>query len=139
MPVVADFSARRQHRRNVKSNSERAVFGIYGKLEAVGTVVDRLLSEGFSPSAISVLLQNREDARRLTQATKTGAAETAVESSRSAIADRGFALFAGLAELDVPDAGMFLAAGRIMIILAGGTAGETMGQPGWGSDRHGSP
>lgn len=85
------------------SSSECAVFGIYRRSEAAGKAVDRFLSEDFSPSAISVLCQKSEGA--------------------AGIADRGFARLAGLAEFEIPDAGMFLAGGRIVTALSSAMAG----------------
>jgi hypothetical protein len=105
-----------------------AVFGIYPSAAAAEAAVDRLLSAGFSNSAISVLLPDDESTRAFAHEKNTKAPEgTATGVTAGGVIGGTLGLLAGIGALAIPGVGPLIAAGPIVAALAGLGVGGAVG------------
>src|ERR1700751_1603112 len=114
------------------SNKNVAVFGIYATPGTAEAAVDHLLANGFTNSAISVLLPDDESTRAFAHEKATKAPEgTATGAVTGGVIGGTLGLLAGIGALAIPGVGPFIAAGPIMATLAGlGTGGVVGGMVG---------
>jgi hypothetical protein len=111
---------------NKKGNS--AVFGIVDDRVSLEGAVDRLKSDGFRNSDISVLMQNAGATKDFAHEKETKAPEGATTGATSGILGGGIlGWLAGAGALAIPGIGPFVAAGPIMAALAGAGIGGAVG------------
>jgi hypothetical protein len=104
----------------------KSVFCIAATHREVETLVDRLRSQGFAESEISVLLPDTSAQGEFDPIKSTKATEgAAVGATTGGVAGGALALFAGLGALAIPGAGPFVAAGPIVAALSGVAIGAT--------------
>lgn len=104
----------------------KSVFCTAATPREVENLVDRLRSQGFADSEISVLLPDRSDSGEFDPIKSTKASEgAALGATTGGVAGGALALFAGLGALAIPGAGPFLAAGPIVAALGGAALGAT--------------
>ena len=110
------------------SNKNVAVFGIYATPSTAEAAVDHLLANGFTNSAISVLLPDDESTRAFAHEKATKAPEgTATGAVTGGVIGGTLGLLAGIGALAIPGVGPLIAAGPIMATIAGVGAGGTVG------------
>src|SRR3981081_4655874 len=110
------------------SSKNVAVFGIYATPSTAEAAVDHLLANGFTNSAISVLLPDDESTRAFAHEKSTKAPEgTATGAVTGGVIGGTLGLLAGIGALAIPGVGPLIAAGPIMATLAGAGAGATVG------------
>ena len=105
-----------------------AVLGIYTSASQAERAVDHLLAAGFTHSAVSVLLPEREGAQVVAYQNTTKAPEGAATGvTAGGVVGGTLGLLAGLGALAIPGVGPPLAAGPLMAALAGLGVGNTVG------------
>jgi hypothetical protein len=110
------------------SSKNVAVFGIYATPSTAESAVDQLLANGFTNSAISVLLPDDESTRSFAHEKSTKAPEgTATGAATGTVIGGTLGLLAGIGALAIPGVGPLIAAGPIMATLAGAGAGGAVG------------
>jgi hypothetical protein len=110
------------------SSKNVAVFGIYATPSTAEAAVDHLLANGFTNSAISVLLPDDESTRAFAHEKSTKAPEgTATGAAAGGVIGGTLGLLAGIGALAIPGVGPLIAAGPIMATLAGAGAGGAVG------------
>jgi hypothetical protein len=110
------------------SSKNVAVFGIYATPSTAEAAVDHLLANGFTNSAISVLLPDDESTRAFAHEKSTKAPEgTATGVAAGGVIGGTLGLLAGIGALAIPGVGPLIAAGPIMATLAGAGAGGAVG------------
>jgi hypothetical protein len=110
------------------SSKNVAVFGIYATPSTAEAAVDHLIANGFTNSAISVLLPDDESTRAFAHEKSTKAPEgTATGAATGGVIGGTLGLLAGIGALAIPGVGPLIAAGPIMATLAGAGAGGAVG------------
>jgi hypothetical protein len=110
------------------SSKNVAVFGIYATPATAEAAVDHLLANGFTNSAISVLLPDDESTRAFAHEKATKAPEgTATGAATGGVIGGTLGLLAGIGALAIPGVGPLIAAGPIVATLAGLGAGGAVG------------
>jgi hypothetical protein len=110
------------------SSKNVAVFGIYATPATAEAAVDHLLANGFTNSAISVLLPDDKSTRAFAHEKSTKAPEgTAAGAATGSVIGGTLGLLAGIGALAIPGVGPLIAAGPIMATLAGAGAGGAVG------------
>jgi hypothetical protein len=110
------------------ANKNVAVFGIYKTAQSAEAAVDHLISQGFSNSAISVLLPDDESTRAFAHEKNTKAPEgTTTGAATGGVIGGTLGLLAGIGALAIPGVGPLIAAGPIMAALAGVGVGGAVG------------
>ena len=110
------------------SSKNVAVFGIYATPSTAEAAVDHLLANGFTNSAISVLLPDDESTRAFAHEKSTKAPEgTATGVATGGVIGGTLGLLAGIGALAIPGVGPLIAAGPIMATIAGVGAGGAVG------------
>ena len=110
------------------SSKNIAVFGIYATPSTAEAAVDHLLANGFTNSAISVLLPDDKSTRAFAHEKSTKAPEgTATGVATGSVIGGTLGLLAGIGALAIPGVGPLIAAGPIMATLAGAGAGGAVG------------
>jgi hypothetical protein len=110
------------------SSKNVAVFGIYATPSTAEAAVDHLLANGFTNSAISVLLPDDESTRAFAHQKSTKAPEgTTTGAVTGGVIGGTLGLLAGIGALAIPGVGPLIAAGPIMATLAGAGAGGAVG------------
>jgi hypothetical protein len=105
-----------------------AVFGIYATPGTAEAAVDHLIANGFTNSAISVLLPDDESTRAFAHEKATKAPEgTTTGAVTGGVVGGTLGLLAGIGALAIPGVGPLIAAGPIMATLAGAGAGGAVG------------
>jgi hypothetical protein len=122
------ISLQQQPRSTTMSSKNVAVFGIYATPGTAEAAVDHLLANGFTNSAISVLLPDDESTRAFAHEKSTKAPEgTATGVATGGVIGGTLGLLAGIGALAIPGVGPLIAAGPIMATLAGVGAGGAVG------------
>ena len=110
------------------SSKNVAVFGIYATPSTAEAAVDHLIANGFTNSAISVLLPDDESTRAFAHEKSTKAPEgTATGAVTGGVVGGTLGLLAGIGALAIPGVGPLIAAGPIVATLAGAGAGGAVG------------
>jgi hypothetical protein len=110
------------------SSKNVSVFGIYATPATAEAAVDHLLANGFTNSAISVLLPDDKSTRAFAHEKSTKAPEgTATGAATGGVIGGTLGLLAGIGALAIPGVGPLIAAGPIMATLAGAGAGGAVG------------
>jgi len=110
------------------SSKNVAVFGIYATPSTAEAAVDHLLANGFTNSAISVLLPDDESTRAFAHEKATKAPEgTATGAVTGSVIGGTLGLLAGIGALAIPGVGPLIAAGPIVATFAGAGAGGAVG------------
>jgi hypothetical protein len=110
------------------SSKNVAVFGIYATPSTAEAAVDHLLANGFTNSAISVLLPDDESTRAFAHEKSTKAPEgTTTGAVTGGVIGGTLGLLAGIGALAIPGVGPLIAAGPIMATFAGAGAGGAVG------------
>jgi hypothetical protein len=106
-----------------------SIFGIYTTRQAVEVAVEALRDAGFRGSDISILApENLGDIRDIGTVKSTKAPEGAAAGGTSgAVLGGVLGWLVGIGALAIPGIGPFLAAGPIMVALAGVGVGATLG------------
>lgn len=105
-----------------------AVFGIFQSRVELEHAVDRLKSDGFRHSDISVLLPDSNDTANFAHQKSTKAPEGATAGASSGLAIGGvLGWLAGIGALAIPGVGPFVAAGPIIGAITGAGIGGTLG------------
>jgi hypothetical protein len=122
------ITLQQQPRSTTMSSKNVAVFGIYATPGTAEAAVDHLLANGFTNSAISVLLPDDESTRAFAHEKSTKAPEgTATGVATGGVIGGTLGLLAGIGALAIPGVGPLIAAGPIMATLAGVGAGGAVG------------
>src|SRR5947199_3189260 len=122
------ISLQQQPRSTIMSNKNVAVCGIYATPGNAEAAVDHLLANGFTNSAISVLLPEDESTRAFAHEKSTKAPEgTTTGAVTGGVIGGTLGLLAGIGALAIPGVGPLIAAGPIMATLAGAGAGGVVG------------
>ena len=109
-------------------DSHKVVFGIYSNRTSVENGVDRLKSEGFSNSEISVLMPEKGASERFAHEKSTKAPEGATAGAGTGLVVGGtLGWLVGIGMLAVPGVGPLIAAGPIVALLAGAGTGAAVG------------
>ena len=110
------------------ANKNVAVFGIYATPGTAEAAVDHLIANGFTNSAISVLLPDDESTRAFAHEKATKAPEgTTTGAVTGGVIGGTLGLLAGVGALAIPGIGPLIAAGPIVATLAGAGAGGAVG------------
>jgi hypothetical protein len=105
-----------------------SVFGIYPSRSDAERGVDALMTAGFAPIDISVLLEGGQSSKEFAHEKHTKAPEGTTTGAVTGGAVGGtLGLLAGIGALAIPGLGPFIAAGPIMATLAGLGAGGAIG------------
>lgn len=106
----------------------KSVFGIATTQGKAEQVVQRLQSQGFATSEISVLMPDTGGTRDIGHVKATKAPEGATTGAATGgVAGGVLGLLAGVGALAIPGLGPFIAAGPIMAALSGAAVGATTG------------
>lgn len=106
----------------------KSVFGIATTQGKAEQVVERLQSQGFATSEISVLMPDTGGTRDIGHVKATKAPEGATTGAATGgVAGGVLGLLAGVGALAIPGLGPFIAAGPIMAALSGAAVGGTTG------------
>jgi hypothetical protein len=112
----------------MSDNKKTSVLGIYITRNTVERATDTLISAGFSPSDISVLLPENLGSKPIGTEKSTKAPEgAAAGATTGAVLGGGLGLLVGVGALAIPGLGPFIAAGPIMAALAGMGVGGAVG------------
>lgn len=111
------------------ANNKTAVFGIYAGRKQCEDAADELISSGFLPTDLSVLLpENLANATNIAVERSTKAPEGATAGAASGATLGGaLGLLAALGALAIPGIGPFVAAGPLIGALAGIGVGGAVG------------
>jgi len=105
-----------------------AAFGIYPNRITVENAVDRLKSEGYRNTDISVLFAENVGTKDFAHKKNTKAPEGATTGAGAGVVVGGaLGWLVGIGSLAIPGLGPFIAAGPIMAALAGAGVGGTLG------------
>jgi hypothetical protein len=105
-----------------------AVFGIYRDRTHVEQAVDTLVSSGFRPEDISVLLPENIGTKDFAHEKHTKAPEGATAGAGTgAVLGGAFGALVSVGALAIPGLGPFIAAGPLMAALAGAGTGGVVG------------
>src|SRR3982751_6421560 len=105
-----------------------AAFGIFANRTLVENAVDRLKSEGYRNTDISVLFPDNMGTKDFAHTKGTKAPEGATAGAGSGLVVGGtLGWLAGIGSLAIPGLGPFIAAGPIMAALAGAGVGGAVG------------
>jgi len=105
-----------------------AVFGLYRDRASVEGAVDALRQEGFRNTDISVLFPENQGTKDFAHKKSTKAPEgTATGATSGAVVGGTLGWLAGIGALAIPGLGPFIAAGPIVVALAGAGAGGVVG------------
>jgi hypothetical protein len=108
--------------------NKRSVIGLVKSEPQAESIVNRLRSEGFSVSDVSVLFPDKSNTRDFAHEKNTKAPEGAVTGvGAGGVVGGALGLLAGIGALAIPGLGPFIAAGPIMAALSGAAAGATVG------------
>jgi uncharacterized membrane protein len=106
----------------------KSVFGIATTQGQAEQIVQRLQSQGFASSEISVLMPDTHGTRDFGHVKATKAPEGATTGAIAGGATGGvIGLLAGIGALAIPGLGPFIAAGPIMAFLSGAAVGGATG------------
>lgn len=106
----------------------QSVFCIASTQGQAERIVERLQSQGFASSEISVLLPDASGTGDFGHVKSTKASEgIAVGATTGGVAGGTLGLLAGIGALAIPGLGPFIAAGPIMAALSGAAIGATTG------------
>jgi hypothetical protein len=107
---------------------KKAIFGLAESEAQAVSIVNQLLGAGFSDDDISVLFPDKEGTRHFAHEQQTKAPEGAAGGAGAGIVIGGvLGWLVGLGTLIIPGIGPFLAAGPIVLALAGAGAGAAAG------------
>jgi hypothetical protein len=107
---------------------KKAIFGIAESESQAVSIVNQLLGAGFSDDDISVLFPDKEGTRHFAHERHTKAPEGAAGGAGAGIVIGGaLGWLVGVGTLIIPGIGAFLAAGPIVLALAGAGAGAAAG------------
>jgi hypothetical protein len=107
------------------SKSVFAIATTYGQAERI---VERLQSQGFAASEISILMPDTAGTRDIGHVKATKAPEGATTGAATGgVAGGVIGLLAGIGALAIPGVGPLIAAGPIMAALSGAAVGATTG------------
>src|ERR1700728_2322591 len=110
------------------ASKNTAVFGIYRTPVDAERAVDALMGNGFSSSAISVLLPDNESTRAFAHHKDTKAPEgTTAGATTGGVIGGALGVLAGIGALAIPGVGPLIAAGPIVAGLAGLGVGGAVG------------
>ena len=110
------------------NNKKMAVFGIYASVVHADQAVGHLTQAGFPSIDISVLLPDQQGTRAFAFEKETKAPEgTTTGVTAGGIIGGALGVLAGLGMLVIPGVGPFIAAGPIMVGLAGLGVGGAVG------------
>jgi hypothetical protein len=110
------------------ASKNTAVFGIYRTPDDAERAVDALMGNGFSNSAISVLLPDNESTRAFAHHKDTKAPEGATAGvTTGGVIGGALGVLAGIGMLAIPGVGPLIAAGPIVAGLAGLGVGGAVG------------
>src|SRR5215467_12326220 len=105
-----------------------AAFGIYQNQAQVELAVDRLKTEGYRNTDISVLFPENIGTKDFAHEKHTKGPEGATTGAGAgAVVGGGLGLLAGIGALAIPGLGPFIAAGPILAALAGAGTGGVVG------------
>src|SRR5258706_14841340 len=105
-----------------------SVYGIYATRAGVELAVDRLKTDGFRNTDISVLFPHNVGNKEFAVQNQTKAPEgLATGATTGAVIGGTLGWLAGIGALAIPGVGPFIAAGPIMAALAGAGVGGTVG------------
>lgn len=105
-----------------------AVFGIYSTRPEVQSAVSLLKERGFRHTDISCLMPENEGSKDIGTEKSTKSPEGAVVGGATgALVGTALGWLAGIGSLAIPGIGPFIAAGPIMVALAGTGAGAALG------------
>jgi hypothetical protein len=117
-----------KNRRNEMAGKNTAAFGIYSTRTGVERAVDRLKTDGFRNTDISVLFPQNSGTKDFAHEKETKAPEGAtVGAGGGAVLGGALGWLAGIGALAIPGLGPFIAAGPIMAALAGAGVGGAVG------------
>lgn len=106
----------------------KSVFCIATTQGQAERIVERLQSQGFAASEISVLLPDTSGTGDFGHVKSTKASEgVTAGATTGGVAGGALGLLAGIGALAIPGAGPFIAAGPIMAALSGAALGATTG------------
>ena len=106
----------------------KSVFGIATTQGQAENIVNRLQSQGFAASEISVLLPDTSGTGDFGHVKSTKASEGVTAGATSGgVAGGALGLLAGIGALAIPGVGPLIAAGPIMAALSGAAIGATAG------------
>jgi uncharacterized membrane protein len=106
----------------------KSVFGIATTQGQAESIVQRLQSQGFANSEISVLLPDTSGTGDFGHVKSTKASEgVTAGATTGGVAGGALGLLAGIGALAIPGLGPFIAAGPIMAALSGAAVGATAG------------
>ncbi len=109
-------------------DKKKVVYGIFKSRSEVERAVDRLKTEGFSNTDISVLMPDSGDTKEFAHEKATKAPEGTTAGATTGVAAGGIlGWLVGAGALAIPGLGPFVAAGPIMGALAGAGAGGAVG------------
>lgn len=110
------------------NDKKKVAYGIFHSRSEVENAVDRLKTEGFNNSDISVLMPDKGGSQEFAHENATKAPEGATTGAVTGVAAGGvLGWLVGIGSLAIPGLGPFVAAGPIMGALAGAGAGGTLG------------
>jgi hypothetical protein len=105
-----------------------AVFGIYPTYDSVESGVEALKTAGFRSTDISVLFSDNQGSKDFAHEKGSKAPEGATAGAGTgAVAGGILGWIVGIGALAIPGVGPFIAAGPIMVALAGVGVGGTIG------------
>jgi hypothetical protein len=105
-----------------------AVFGIYSNISGAELAIDDMKRSGFRVEDISVLLPENSGTKDLAFRKGTKAPEgTATGAASGAVIGGALGWLVGIGALAIPGVGPFLAAGPLMVALAGVGVGGAVG------------
>lgn len=111
-----------------KKDKGIVAFGIYESRGTLESAVERLKSEGFRSSDISVLMADAASTQKFAHQKETKAPEGATTGAGTgAVLGGAMGWLVGVGALAIPGMGPFIAAGPIMAALAGVAAGGAIG------------
>lgn len=109
-------------------DDQKAVFGIYPTRLAVETGVERLKTEGFLNTDISVLMPDKDGSQKFAHDNSTKAPEGATAGASTGLVIGGtLGWLVGIGALAIPGVGPLIAAGPIVALLAGAGTGAALG------------
>lgn len=107
---------------------DAAAFGIFANVANAEAAIDGLTMAGFSSTALSVLLSDKDEARVLATANTAANPEEATAGvGVGGVVGGALGLLAGIGVLALPGVGPFIAAGPMMATLAGLGVGGAVG------------